>query len=45
MSKKGFKAENNYSKDKSKNKGKHPIQMISSALSKAQAERMAKLSK
>jgi hypothetical protein len=44
MSKKQFKAENDYSKDKKK-KPKHPFQMISSGLSKAQADKMAKHSK
>jgi hypothetical protein len=44
MSKKDFKAENDYSKEKNK-KAIHPLQKISSGLSKAQAEWMAKLSK
>jgi len=41
MSEKVFKAKNNYTKDKSK----HPLHKISSGLSKAQAERLAKYSK
>ncbi|WP_164849776.1 hypothetical protein [Niallia taxi] len=34
-----------HKKDKSKAKGKSPLMMISSGLSKAQADKMAKLSK
>jgi len=45
MSKKEFKAENNISKEKSKNKGKSPFQKIVSGLNKQQIEKMEKHSK
>jgi len=46
MSKKQFKAENTSANEKGKKvKPKHPLQRISSGLSKAQAESMAKYSK
>ncbi|GIP62680.1 hypothetical protein J32TS6_12350 [Virgibacillus pantothenticus] len=46
MSKKQFKAENTSVNEKGKkDKPKHPLQKISSGISKAQAERMAKYSK
>lgn len=45
MSKKEFKAENDYSKDKTKRKPKSPYERILKGLSKAQADKMAKHSR
>ncbi|CAH0222767.1 hypothetical protein SRABI96_02453 [Peribacillus sp. Bi96] len=42
MNKKQVEANHSSKKDKSKNKGKTPYQMIREGLSKADAERMAK---
>jgi hypothetical protein len=46
MRKKQIEANNSsHKKDNSKNKGKHPLNMISEGLSKQQADKMAKYSK